>query len=209
MQQKQSTLATLWRFIRPEPEELVFYILVIVSMLGLAGYRVAVQGQIGEDSQNLIETFNAGKETLFGFFNGADSWGRIFLFGLWFLIGTITYIVAWSIITMLIDISNDIKVSNSFVHPNSFHKSDYWLSIMSRGLLRASAGVALLFYGIFWVAAFAPVWVASFQSTFGHGFSGDSAVDFIVALVGIALTLHVGAMLLRLMLLRAHYSYEN
>ena len=209
MQPKQSTLANLWRFIRPEPEELVFYLLAIVTMLGLAGYRVAIQGQIGEDSQGLIETFTVGRETLFGFFNSTDSWGRVFLFGLWFIIGTLTYIIAWSAITLLIDISNDLKVSNSFVHPKSFHQSDYWVSILSRAVLRTAAGGALVFYSVFWLAAFAPVWISSFQATFGHGFNADSTIDFIAALVGIALSLHIAAILLRLTLLRAHYSYDD
>lgn len=209
MQQKQSTLATLRRFIRPEPEELVFYLLAIAVMLGLAGYRVAVQGQIGEDSQSLIDGLGAAKETMFGFFNTTDAWGRFFLFGLWFFIGTITYIIAWSVITMLIDISNDIKVSSSFVHPKSFHKSDFWLSILSRAVLRTAAGGALFFYGVFWLGAFAPVWVNSFQSTFGHGFTENHITDFIVGLIGVALSLHIAAILLRLVLLRAHYSYDR
>lgn len=209
MQPKQNTLATLWRFIRPEPEELVFYLLATIIMLGIAGYRVAVQGNIGEDSQSLIAALGTAKETLFGFFNTTDSWGRFFLFGFWFLIGTVTYIVAWAVITMIIDISNDIRVSSSFVHPKSFHKSDYWASILSRAILRASAGGALLFYGVFWLAAFAPVWVHSFQTLFGHGVSKTHAVDFGFALLGIGLSLHIAAILLRLMLLRAHYSYED
>ncbi len=209
MQQKQSTLATLRRFIRPEPEELVFYLFALATMLGIAGYRVAVQGQIGEDSQSLIDGLGVAKETLFGFFNATDSWGRFFLFGLWFLIGTVTYIIAWAVITTLVDLSNDIKISSSFVHPKSFHQSDYWVSILSRAILRTSAGGALLFYGIFWLSAFAPVWISSFQSTFGHGFTGNHITDFIVGLVGVAFSLHIAAILLRLMLLRAHYSYED
>ena len=209
MQPKQSTLATLWRFIRPESEELVFYLVALLAMLGLAGYRVAVQGQIGQDSQSLIDGLGAAKETLFGFFNMTDSWGRLFLFGFWFLIGTVTYVIAWSLITMLIDISNDIKVSSSFVHPKSFHQSDYWVSILSRVILRVAAGGALLFYGIFWLGVFAPVWVSSFQSTFGHGFTSSHITDFVFGLVGVAFSLHIGAILLRLMLLRAHYSYED
>jgi hypothetical protein len=209
MQQKQSTLATLWRFIRPEPEELVAYLLAIVTMLGLAGYKVAVQGNLGEDSQSLIAALGGAKETLFSFFNTTSAWGRFFLFGFWFLIGTVTYIIAWAIITMLVDLSNDIKVSSSFVHPNSFHRSDYWLSIVSRAVLRASAGGALLFYGIFWLAAFAPVWINTFQTVFAHGLTGSHGTDLAFALIGIAFSLHIAAILLRLMLLRAHYSYED
>lgn len=207
--QRQGTLATLWRFIRPEPEELVAYLLIIFVMLGIAGYHVAFQGQIGSDSQDLIASFSTAKESLFNFFNATDGWGRFFLFGFWFFIGTFTYIIAWSIITMIVDISNDIKVSSSFVHPKSFHQSDYWVSIMSRVILRSAAGITLVFYGVFWIVGFAPVWMDSFQALFARGTSDGHIVDFITALLGVALTLHIAAILLRLMLLRAHYSYED
>jgi hypothetical protein len=208
MQQRESILATLWRFIRPEPEELIFYLLIVFGMVGVAAYHVAVQGQIGADSQDIIASFVNAKESLYDFFNATDGWGRFFLFGFWFFIGTITYVVAWSVITMLIDLSNDVKVSSSFVHPKSFHKSDYWLSIASRIVLRAAAGITLVFYGVFWIVGFAPVWMHSFQALFGRGVTSGHVSDFVTALIGVALTLHVAAILLRLMLLRAHYSYE-
>lgn len=207
--QKQGTLSTLWRFIRPEPEELVAYLLVSFVLLGIAGYHVAIQGQIGSDSQDLIASFTTVKESLFNFFNATDGWGRFFLFGFWFFIGTTTYIIAWSIITMLVDLSNDIKVSSSFVHPKSFHQSDYWLSILSRIILRTAAGITLVFYGVFWILGFAPVWIISIQALFSRGTSAGHISDFISALIGVAFTLHIGAILLRLMLLKAHYSYED
>lgn len=206
---KQGTLATLWRFIRPEPEELVFYLFVALVMLGISGYHAAFQGQIGADSQDLMASFASARQSLFDFFNATDGWGRFFLFGFWFFIGTFTYVIAWSVITMLIDFSNDIKISSSFVHPKSFHKSDYWLSILSRVVLRATAGITLIFYGVFWVIGFAPVWMQSFQALFARGTSGGHISDFITALIGVVFTLHIAAILLRLMLLRAHYSYED
>jgi hypothetical protein len=206
---KQGTFATFLRFIRPESEELVFYLFVTLVMLGIAGYHAAFQGQIGGDSQDLIASFTTAKESLFNFFNATDGWGKFFLFGFWFFIGTITYIIAWSMITMLIDFSNDIKISSSFVHPKSFHKSDYWLSILSRFVLRSTAGITLVFYGVFWVVGFAPVWMQSFQALFARGTSAGHISDFITALIGMVFTLHIAAILLRLMLLRAHYSYED
>jgi hypothetical protein len=206
---KQGTFATFMRLIRPESEELVFYLFVTLVMLGIAGYHAAFQGQIGGDSQDLIASFTTAKESLFNFFNATDGWGKFFLFGFWFFIGTITYIVAWSMITMLIDLSNDIKISSSFVHPKSFHKSDYWLSILSRFVLRSTAGITLVFYGVFWVVGFAPVWMQSFQALFARGTSAGHISDFITALIGMVFTLHIAAVLLRLMLLRAHYGYED
>ncbi len=52
MKQK-GALATLWRFIRPESEELVAYLLIIFIMLGYAGYSVAMRSD-GEGSFYLV-----------------------------------------------------------------------------------------------------------------------------------------------------------
>lgn len=205
---KQGTLATLWRFIRPESEELIAYMAVILIMMGIAGYRVAVQGEIGADSQDLIASLESAKLMVFSWFNQTDGWGRFFLFGFWFFIGTVTYVIAWSIITTLIDLKNDIEVSSAFVHPKSFHQSDYWVSIASRAVVRGASGIALVFYAVFWVAALGPAWLQSVRALFG-GATTEHLIDFVTALIGIALTLHIGAILLRLTLLRSHYGYED
>ena len=208
MKQK-GALSTLWRFIRPESEELVAYLFIIFLMIGIAAYKVAVQGDAGSDSQDIISSFQTAKDSLYGFFNQTDGWGRLFLFGFWFLIGTVTYVIAWSLITMLIDLRNDIEISASFVHPKSFHKSDYWASILSRVVLRVASGITLVFYSVFWLAAFGPVWLATIKALFSGGITSSHIIDSVSALIGIALTLHIAAILLRLTLLRAHYGYED
>ncbi len=110
---------------------------------------------------------------------------------------------------MIIDLRNDLEISSSFVHPKSFHQSDYWVAIASRAVLRGAAGITLIFYGVGWIAAFAPVWTATFQALFGGGLTREHVIDSATAFIGIALTLHIAAILLRLTLLRAHYSYED
>lgn len=206
--ENHSTLRTLWRFLRPESEELIAYVLVIMTMLVLAIYHVAVQGKIGTDSQGLITTLGSTWDTWLSFFNQDDKWGRFFLFGLWFFIGTVVYILSWALVTILIDINRDIKVSSSFVHPQSFHQSDYWTAILARFTLRITAGIALIFYASFWFAALAPVWLNSIEAVSANGFTKPNIIDAIAAVVGVAITLHIGAILLRIMLLRAEYSYR-
>lgn len=205
----RSTVRELWRFIKPEPEELIAYTLIIFIMLGIALYQVAIQGYVGTEPQSLIAAFDTGKDTLLDYFSQDDKWGRFFLFGLWFIIGTVVYMLSWSLVTIIVDISNDIRISSSFAHPKSFHRSEYWLAIGSRTILRGSAALTLVFYSVFWLSAFAPVWLNSFMALFTGGFSTDEASNALAALLGIALTLHIAAILLRIALLRAHYSYEQ
>lgn len=204
-----STLRTLWRFLRPEVEELIAYTIAVVGMFGLALYHVAVQGRIGTDSQGLISSLGDSGSQFLDFLGQDPSWGRFFLFGLWFVIGTVVYFMAWALITLIVDISRDITVSSTFVHPKSFHQSSYWSAIVARGILRAMSGIALVFYGIFWVLALAPVWLSEFELALSSPFSPENAYQVFLTLVGIALTLHIAAILLRIMLLRAHYAYED
>lgn len=207
--QNHGTLHTLWRFLRPEPEELIAFILAIISMFGIAFYHVAVQGTIGADSQSLITTLSNSRETFLAFLSQDDSWGRFFLFGVWFIIGTIVYIISWAVITLIADINRDITVSSSFVHPQSFHQSNYWFAIVMRAILRTASGIALVFYGVFWIVGLAPVWIDSFEVILMNGLSLDKGIEALIALVSIVVTLHIAFILLRVMLLRAHYAYEE
>lgn len=207
--QNHSTLRELWRFLRPESEELIGYTLVILIMLGLALYHVAVQGQGGADSQSLLATMASARDTLFDYFNQDDKWGRFFLFGFWFMIGTVVYILSWALVTFIIDINRDIQVSSSFAHPRSFHSSDFWLAIVTRFVLRATAGIALVFYSVFWLTGFAPVWLDSFEALFSGLMSLGHITNALVAFLSIAVTLHIAAVLLRITLLKSHYSYDT
>lgn len=206
--EQHGTLRTLWRFVRPELEELAVYIVAIMALFSVAFYQVAVRGIIGADTQGLISTLGDAKHTFLQFLSQDESWGKFFLFGVWFIIGTVVYIIAWSIITIVVDVNRDIKVSSSFVHPNSFHQSNYWLAIIVRWLLRAMSGVALVFYGVFWIIGLAPVWIDSFANVLTGGMGIHSLTELLLALLSIAVTLHIAAILLRIMLLRADYSYR-
>lgn len=207
--QEHRTIRTLWRFIRPEIEEIIAYILATITLFSLAFYHVAIQGKIGADSRDLISTLSDSREAFLSFLSQDDSWGRFFLFGLWFIIGTVVYIIAWAIITLIHDINRDIRVSSSFVHPKSFHQSNYWFAILMRGLLRLTSGIALVFYGVFWIVALAPAWIHTFELVMTTGLTLSSGTEMLLSIVSLVITLHIAFILLRIMLLRAHYSYEE
>lgn len=196
----------IWRFLRPEVEELVAYVVIIASMLGYALYAVTVRGAIGTDSQDLLFSITNAKQSLLEFMSQSDGLGTFFIFGLWVLIGTIVYLLSWVLITFLIDISRNVEVSSSFVHPRSFHQSDYWLSVVVRASIRVAGAIALIVFASIWATSFAPVWIVSFESLFAQGFSVANITDAVAAVVGVGLTLHIGAILLRTALLRSRYS---
>lgn len=196
----------IWRFLRPEVEELVAYVAILASMLGYALYNVTVRGAIGTDSQDLLFSITNAKQSLLEFMSQSDGLGTLFIFGLWVLIGTVVYLLSWVLITVLIDISRNVEVSSSFVHPRSFNQSDYWFSVVVRASIRLAGAVALIVFASVWATSFAPVWIVSFESLFAQGLSVDNMMDAGAAIIGVGLTLHIGAILLRTALLRARYS---
>jgi hypothetical protein len=196
----------IWRFLRPEVEELVAYVTILAAMLGYALYNVTVRGAIGADSRDLLSSISSAKQSLLEFMSQSDDLGTLFIFGLWVLIGTVVYLLSWVLITILIDLSRDVEVASSFVHPRSFHQSDYWISVIVRGSIRLAGAAALIIYGSIWATSFAPVWIISFESLFAQGASPNNLLDAAAAIVGVGLTLHLGAILLRVALLRSTYT---
>jgi hypothetical protein len=67
---------------------------------------------------------------------GGDTFNTILL---WFGAGGLIYVLGWAVMVISVDIYNDIVVSSSFIHPRSFHQSNYWFAILTRSLLRVSA----------------------------------------------------------------------
>ncbi len=197
-----------WRFVKPEIEEVIVYIASIVLFGALAFYQTLVKDTAGK-TQEISAAFSLIQEKFAFITNGDDTAARIFTFGTWFIIGTVVYMIAWFLISFSSGAFHDIEVSKGYVHPRSFNKSDYWLSIVGRSVLRVMAAISLLIYCSIWVASFAPAWLASYKDVFLSGISTDTVINLAIALVGIAFSLHIGAILLRVMLLRSIYFYER
>lgn len=201
MEQKGGLLTLLWRFVRPEMDELFLYVAVAIIIAGVAAYQLAVNGQIGADSMDITSSMHHAFSMTGQYMSQGSGWAKFFLFGFWFIIGGIAYTVVWATITIIVDIRNDIRVSESFIHPRSFRKSDYWLSIVARTAVRAIAGIALLFYTVFWLWIFAPVYVNADERLINNTSDMRNVSDFLLSLIGIVVTLHIAAILIRLALL--------
>lgn len=198
----------LWRFVKPEIEEVIVYILFIILFGVLAFYQTVVKDATGA-SREVSEAFALIHERFEFITNGDDVAARVFTFGTWFIIGTVVYMAAWFLISFSSGAFHDIEVSKDYVHPRSFDKSNFWLSITGRVILRSAAAISLMIYSSIWLATLAPAWLTSYREVFLSGMTVDSAADLLIALVGIAFSLHIGAILLRVMLLRSKYFYAR
>ena len=148
----------VWRFVKPEIEEVVVYSLAIIIFGVIAFYETIIRG--GTDSTGSVsQAFELIHDKFAFITNGDDTAAKIFTFGAWFIIGTLVYMLTWFLVSFSNGAFHDIEVSNSYVHPRSFNKSDYWASIVARLALQAAAAISFIIYCSMWVSILAPVWL--------------------------------------------------
>lgn len=206
--QSSSLTQVIWRFIRPEIEELALYVLILIGFIVSAFIRVNSTAPLG-DSYGTTASFQLINSSLKFITDGSDTVAKLFTFGAWFAIGTTLYAIVWFLITFSNGAFKDITVASQYVHPRTFNKSSYWLAIVSRTIVRIAAAITLLLYTVFWSGVLAPAWHSSFVSVFSNGVILSEVSDLSITIIGIGLTLHVGAMLVRMILLRSRYSYQK
>lgn len=197
----------IWRFIRPEIEELAIYVMVIISMGILAFYDVLVRKN-PDSTGGVSEALSLVQDKFAFITSGDDVAAKIFTFGTWFVIGTALYALAWFIISFSSGAFKEVAVTRSYIHPRTFDKSNYWASVIGRVVLRTAAGVSFIIYCSIWISLLAPVWLASYTDSFSS-FSLSALGSLALTMIGIGLSLHVGAVLLRIVLLRSRYFYQR
>lgn len=206
--QSSSLTQVIWRFIRPEIEELALYVLIIIGFIVSAFIRVNSAAPLG-DSYGTKASFELINNSLKFITDGSDTVAKLFTFGAWFAIGTALYAIVWFLITFSSGAFKDVTVASQYVHPRTFDKSTYWLAIVSRIVVRIAAAITLLLYITFWCGVLAPAWHSSFVSVFSDGIMLSEISDLSITIIGIGLTLHIGAMIMRMLLLSSRYSYQK
>lgn len=192
---------TIWRFIRPRAEEMTLNTVIALIIFVTALYSTAISGQVNLDTQELFRMLEEAIANIIRTITVSIGGNRLLLFGLWFLVGAGVYIMLWFIANILIDMYNNIVVSAAFVHPQSFHQSEYWVAIAARTVLRVIAALALVSYLYFWVVILLPGWAYAYRLSL-TGLTGGSLLNGLVTTVFIITTLHVCTILYRIVTLK-------
>lgn len=181
---------TFWRFIRPRSEEIILYTLIAAILFVVALYDVAVSGGINIDTKELFLLLNQAANNGIATITAAIGDNKLLLFGFWFIVGAVVYILLWFIANVLIDSYNNIVISAAFVHPKSFHQSEYWAAILARTVLRTVAAIALISYTYFWFKALLPALEQAYKVSFAQ-LSAGSIINGIATTLTIILSLHI------------------
>jgi hypothetical protein len=206
MHEEAGLSKVLWNFLRPQSEELITYLGVAFLLAGIAVYSLASNGTFGVDSQDFIASAKNIIHQTAAYVSTGSGWAKFFLFGFWFIVGAITYILIWFVTNIVIDVYNDIVISAAFLHPRSFHQSDYWASIAARTAVRIAAGIALGFYTVFWAWVFAPISIQMIGNMLLSKSALHTCLSALYFIISLGLTLHIAAILGRLVFLRSRFT---
>lgn len=143
-------LAALLRFLKITYVQLIAFSVVGVVVL-LTSRLQWLMNKVGVD-QDITESFKQYFEDLNYKYDLTSALDNVSSVLVWAVIGATVYLVIWAIIVLSIDAYNDLVISTRFVHPESFHQSDYWMAIMLRFFLRA-AGFVLIGALTIWLFA--------------------------------------------------------
>lgn len=148
MQETNDLRRALWRLLRPIPEEIAILVAVVAVTFAVATYQLTIGGSIDPESREAVTTLGGLVRDAIATFDGASIAAKLLLFGFWFMVGTILYFIVWFGISLVIDIYNDIVISAAFMHPRSFHQSQYWTAIAGRAAVRGLSGLGLIVFGL-------------------------------------------------------------
>jgi hypothetical protein len=162
---KQTRAQKIFSLIRISLIETILAILftIIISLIALISIYMEELEIVGD----VRSMFNTVTENIGTLLDTQLATNVVTLF-FWGTIGLIIYSLFWSLFVMLFDIRSDIVVSQYFVHPRSFHKSNFWLAAMSRRVILITAYIVIGLYVILLMRSL-PIVYESVRSLFVLG----------------------------------------
>lgn len=185
------------------------------SKLTLIGYLlVGVALIITERVYYFFGTYANQNADVKGLGDLITSWfgGGIFphlsIFLVWFIAGIAAYLIFWLILVLFVDFYNNIVFSETFTHQQSFNKSNFWLAVLSRYLLRACALILTIFFGLIFVKFILPELFFRLDDTFSN-FNIVNILYVPLSLLIVAVFIHICVVLLRIATLKRRLIYDG
>jgi len=187
-------------FFLPDIAEVTLYLLLaIIAVVGLNAGNI-----INRLSSNYIgspENLKANFTTLSDGFSHSFSsalGGRLGQMMLWAFVGALAYIGLWLAKNVLNSFENDV-ISDHYLHPSTYSRAGYWGSSFSVKIFLAAEVLIVLGYLFVAVRSILPS-LAALAGSAAYNFSGSTSPLYIlVAVLGSALAIYIGVVLLKLM----------
>lgn len=199
--ESQSDLAShhARNFFIPSLAEVLLYLLLSVILIVVLNSGNIIR-RLSNNYIGQPEKLRANFDTLSTSFNNSFSLalgGRLGQIILWSFVGALVYIGIWLAKNVLNSFENDI-ISDHYLHPSSYSRLGYWGSSFSVKIFLAAMLLISLGYLFIAVTAVLPA-VAALAASAAYHFQATTSPFYILfALAGVALTLYIAAVLLRL-----------
>lgn len=198
MEKEYSFFQDLRRILKFEVEEVAAYIILVVLVLSIATYGALSQSALAEGTTGALSLVTSTTGLISAYMSGNELWARLFLFGFWFLIGAVIYTLLWAVVTLIVNIRNDIHISMTFVHPSSFARSEYLASTVGRTILRWSLMGGGLVYVLFWVIVIVPASIQVSENVLSNPTTPGSVWSLLFVLVTMFITLHIATIIFKI-----------
>lgn len=177
----------------------LFFVSVCLLMLGSSNI-IASKFVINEGAQQdaILRDF---KQALFGWIDRFEFADRLVTFGFWMVIGTMSYILVWIIFTVVNDLISDVELGVTLIKPNDFDSNAHWSMTAGSFIFRVSSLIAVLIYLSFFIAVILPDLTQVFSRVL-LGFSWLALLKSLLAVIMLALSMHIFIVLMRLFALR-------
>lgn len=198
--QKSSLKQPLLSVFVPTKLELFALITSSLAILVLLNMMSAVKKvnagdyvQVSEYIKSYVQKFLEPTESRFG--------ATIFTFLFWMVIGILSYMFVWVIVTIYISYKNDRPWDGHMILPKDFSKSRAGHEVLTRFLIRTLALLSLLFWLYLFFVKLLPSASNMFLESVGE-FNLESVFKFFFSILSLAGSMFVVSILARFVMLR-------
>ena len=186
-------------FLKPSWAQVALYLLLSIILLVIYNVGDVIQ-RFGGTYISTPESLKTNFTTLSTGFSNSFSTalgGRLGQIMLWSVIGAVAYIGLWLAKNVLNSFENDV-ISAHYLHPKSYSRAGYWGSSLAVKVFLAAMIFITAGYLYVAVRAIFPA-IAALAGSAAYNFEWQNSLLYILfSIVGGAVVLYIGVMLLRL-----------
>jgi len=194
LSENETKSQSIWSFLLPQKVEALLYVTIAIAMLAIINYRalveLALNGSGVSDLSNLVFSDNV----TIAVYRAYEGLGSLSVLLLWMFVGCIVYAFGWFFRSITISVRSDIENTESTAaNPVT---SSYAHSAVSKYSALFASLIAILGYVFLLLNALLPLFS---RWTFAwYGSAGSSWLILPLAIFGLAISLYVLKLLLRI-----------
>lgn len=187
----------------PSALEIVVAALLSVAILVVSN-TTSLTYQLGTPDNRYYfrKLLNEYVGTAFGHLSQAAALGRITNFLIWAGAGAVTYLIIWLAFGSYVGLRNDVVVGTVYMSGSGTGHARYWAELIGRGLTRLGSVLLILLLAAVAVQVWYPLSIVMFRVWINDFTVPVNWVIMAEAFFGWMVVLHLGAVLLRLSMLR-------